>query len=111
MLVCPDDCGIDHDVLKIWIFPQSLKNPLPNALVGPAIEPLEYTVPMPKCGREITPWRACSQHPQHRINKQTIVFAVSPFVPLLARHQLLDKLPLGVRQLASNQDRLLKLRS
>jgi len=111
MLVRSDDGGIDHNALEVWIVPQSLENPLPNALAGPPIEPLEHTVPQPEFRRKIAPRRARPQHPKHRINKQTIIFAVPASVPLFARDQILDTPPLCSRQFASNQDRLLKLRS
>ena len=111
MLVRPDDGAIDHDVLEIRITPQGLENPLPNALLRPPIEALEHAVPMPKFCRQIAPRRARPQYPKHGINKQTIVVAVSASVALLARNQIRDKPPLCVRQFASNQDRLLKLRS
>jgi hypothetical protein len=111
MLVRPDDGGIDHNALEIWIVPQSLENPLPNALARPPIEPLEHTVPKPEFRRQIAPRRARAQYPKHGIDKQSIVFAVPASIPFLARHQILNTPPLCSRQLASNQDRLPKLRS
>jgi hypothetical protein len=111
MLVRSDDSGIDHYALEIRIVSQSPENPLPNALVGPPIEPFEHAVPEPELRWQIAPRRARPQHPKYAINKQTIVIAVPTSIPRLARHQSLNPFPLCSRQFAPNQDRLLKLRS
>jgi hypothetical protein len=58
MLVRPDDGGIDHDVLEIWIGRQSLEKIPPNAFFRPSIEAHKHTVPMPESRRQIAPRRA-----------------------------------------------------
>ena len=107
MLVCSHDGGIDHDVLKIWVLDQGLEKTLPNTFARPTIEAHEYAVPQAECWGQIAPRSARAQNPQHRIDKQPIVLAVATFVALLTRNQIRDTLPLCIRQLASNQDRLL----
>jgi hypothetical protein len=63
MLMRPDDGGIDHDVLEIWIVCQSLEKTLPNPFVRPAIKPHEHAIPLPECQRQIMPRRARAQNP------------------------------------------------
>src|SRR5258708_1445631 len=106
MLVRPDDSGIDHDVLEIWIVRQRLEKTLPNAFARPSVEAHEHTVPSPKCRRQIAPRRAGAQDPKYRVDEQPVVLTGPPPVALLARDQIRNTHPLYICELAPNQDRL-----
>src|SRR6516164_9182561 len=61
MLVCPDDGGIDHHMLEVWVLRQDLEKILPNAFAGPTIETDEHAIPVAKRAWQITPGRARAQ--------------------------------------------------
>ncbi len=103
----PHNGGVDHHMLEVRVIRQDLEKILPNALACPAAEAHEGAVPVPELGRQIAPRCARAQNPQHRIDKQAVVLSRPTLVAFLAGNQLLNPLPLLVRQLASNQDRLL----
>ena len=106
MLVGAHDGGVDDQVFEVGIFDQRMENTFPSALLGPAAEALENAVPVAERWRQIAPRRARTRDLQHRIDKQTIVVAVPPFVSLLTRNKPFDALPLRVRQFSPNQGRL-----
>jgi len=106
MLVCTDDSGIDDEVLVVRIFTQLVEDMLPNAVLRPSSETLELTVPVPELVRKIAPGRSRSENPEHTIDEAAIVLAVPSLVALFAWTQLLDALPLRIRQIAPNQARL-----
>ena len=106
MLVCPDDGGIDHHMLEVWVLRQDLEKILPNAFAGPTIETDEHAIPVAKRAWQITPGRARAQNPKHSIHEQPVVLAGSTSIALLTRNQIRDTRPLHIRQFAPNQDRL-----
>ena len=75
--MCAHDGGIDDQVFEIWIFYQRIEKTLPNALLGPSAETLEHAVPVAELSRRIAPWCAGASDPEHRIDEQAIVLAVS----------------------------------
>jgi len=111
MLVRAHYGGVDDEVLKIWIFYQSLENALPNALFGPSAKALEYTVPVPELFGQIAPRCTCASQPKHGIDEQAIVLTVPPSVAFLTRDKSLNAPPLRVRKLPPNQYRPPQLRS
>jgi hypothetical protein len=55
--------------------------------------------------------RTRTRDPQHSVNKQPIVLAMTALVAVLAWNKMLDSPPLRVRQFSPNQDRPPQLRS
>src|SRR5262249_39099454 len=106
MLVRPDDGGIDHHVLEIWVLPQDFEKTLPNALFRPAIEPHENAIPRAKWFRKIAPRCTRAQNPKHSIEEQPVILASPTSVAFLARYQMLDTRPLHIAEVSPNQDRL-----
>ena len=111
MLVRAHDGGVDDQVLEVWMFDQRTENTLPNALLGPSAETLEHAVPVAELSRQIALWCAGASDPEHRIDEQAIVLAVSSFVSLFTWNKLLDAPPLRARKFSPNQDRPPQLRS
>jgi hypothetical protein len=72
---------------------------------------LEYAVPVTKLFRQIARRCAGASQPQHGIDKQPIVLAMSTFVAILTRNKPFNALPLRVRKFSPNQDRPPQLRS
>ena len=97
MLVGPHDGGVDDQVFEVGIFDQRIENTFPNALFCPPAEALENAVPVAKLWRQVALGRARASNPEHRIDEQTIVLAVPPFVTFLTRNKMFDAPPLPVR--------------
>ena len=110
MLVGAHDRGVNDQVFEIGTFYQRVEHAFPNALLGPPAEALENAVPIAECWRQIAPWRTRARDPEHRIDEQTIVLAMSSLIALFPRNKVLDPSPLLVRQFSPNQDRPPQLR-
>jgi hypothetical protein len=65
----------------------------------------EYAVPFAELFGQVTPGCAGPHQPQHSIDEQTIVLAVSAVVTWFAWNKRFDVLPPRVRQFSPNQDR------
>jgi hypothetical protein len=111
MLMRPHNGGIDDQVFEVRIFTKLGEEALPNALSGPSPETPEHAVPFAKLFGQVAPWCSGADQPQHSIDEQTIVLAVSSLVTFLARNKRFNAPPLRVRQFPPNQDRPLQLRS
>src|ERR1700676_504084 len=97
MLGRPHDGRVADQVLEVWFFDQRIENTFPNALLCPSAEALENAVPVAKLLRQVAPGRPRASDPEHRIDEQTIVLAVPPFVTFLTRNKMFDAPPLPVR--------------
>jgi hypothetical protein len=69
-----DMTRVDHQPLKIRLINDFLQDLLPQPVFYPTAKSLGDTVPVPVSGRQITPWRACSQNPEYPVDKFPIVF-------------------------------------
>src|SRR5260370_17359924 len=99
MLVRADYGGIDHRVFVIRIIGQGLEKTLPNPARGPARKALVDVLPVAEALRQISPRRARTEFPDHRLDKQ----AVSKLAPPATRtaptgHQPLNPSKLPVTQ-------------
>src|SRR5438270_7792565 len=100
MLMRPHDGGVDDQVFEVRIFNQRIEKTLPNALLCPSAEALEYAVPGAELTGQIAPRCSGANQPKHSVHEQTIVLAVPPFVTFLTRNERLDTPPLPVRKCA-----------
>jgi len=111
MLVRPHDGGVDDKVFEVGIFNQGIEKTLPNALLCPSAEALEYAVPVAKLSRQIAPRCSGANQPKHSVDEQPVVLAVPPFVTFLTWNERFDAPPLRIRKCPPNQDRPPQLRS
>ena len=72
MLAGSDDGRVDRCVLVVGIVRHGLEKILPNAARGPTGEAFVRVAPTAKVFRQITPWRADAELPDHRVNEKTI---------------------------------------
>src|SRR5216684_1353271 len=72
MLVRPDDGGVDHRVFVIRIIGQGLEKTLPNPARSPARKALVGVLPVAEALRQISPRRARTEFPDHRLDKQAV---------------------------------------
>jgi len=79
-----DGGGIDHQPLKIRIDNEFFKQFFPDSLVSPADKSPVSIAPSPKIGRQIAPWRTCSQNPKNGIDKPAIVLGTTSPNPLFS---------------------------
>jgi hypothetical protein len=82
---------------------ERLQDHIPDAAVGPPPKLPKDRVPVAEFLRQIAPRHARSRDPQHGVDKQPVVRAVSPLVAVLAWQKPLDTRPLRVRQFPTNQ--------
>ena len=107
MLVRPDDRSIDDGRdFEIGVVCQSSHDALPHTRFGPAPKTFEHAVPLAKAGAQIAPWHASSRHPHDCIDEKSIVVSGAPGIAGLAWYQVLDPVPLRVRQSMANYSRL-----
>src|SRR2546428_14087171 len=72
MLVRPDDGGVDHRVFVIRIIGQGLEKTLPNPARSPARKALVGVLPVAEALRQISPRRARTEFPDHRLDKRPV---------------------------------------
>src|SRR5664279_882441 len=79
MLVGSDDGRVDGCVFIVGIIRQGLEKILPNAAHGPTGEAFMCVTPTAEMFRQIAPWRADAEFPDHRIDEKTVAnIAVAP---------------------------------
>jgi hypothetical protein len=76
---------------------QGLEDTLPNALLGPTVEPFPDRIPVTKTFRQIAPRGASLADPENSINKQTVVFGYTAVLARLAWQHVLNPVPVGIR--------------
>ena len=81
MTVNPDDRGIDHDVLPVWIGGDGIDHALENARFHSVTKTLEHRVPFTEPGRQVPPWTVGPHNPQPRLDKQPPVRPGSVALP------------------------------
>jgi hypothetical protein len=77
--------GVDHQPFVIRLINQSLKQKFPHTLVASATKSPVRLLPVPIVWRQIAPWRACAQNPEHCIDKKPIVMSHTAPLPGLTR--------------------------
>lgn len=103
MKVSANDRGIEHHPFQVRVL-QRVKDSLPDALLGPATEPLKDAVPLTESFRQVAPRRSRPHDPQHGVEEQPIVLATATCITRFSRQQVLQPLPLLVRQLKPPHD-------
>src|SRR5208283_6166891 len=81
---------------------------LPHIRLHPIAEPRIHADPAAERGQQIAPRTARARNPEHRLDKQPVVFAATPGVAGLPKTMRLHLRPLGVTQ---NESVHLKLES
>ncbi|OUI85403.1 hypothetical protein HC62_11150 [Acetobacter tropicalis] len=73
MLMCPDNCAVDHHVFVVVISGQITKYPFDDAGFTPAGQTPVHVFPVPEMGRKVAPWNARAIAIKHRLHEQTVV--------------------------------------
>ncbi len=85
MLVDPDVRAIDEHIFEVGIIGHSSEKPFPDAVLRPTPKAGVRGVPFAERIRQITPGRAGSRNPQHRLNEHPIVTSGGAGITFLAR--------------------------
>ena len=64
---------VNHQPLKIRLNDQRIKQFLPNLSITPTTKSPMRILPVTIVAWQIPPWRACTQYPEHGIDKSTVV--------------------------------------
>jgi hypothetical protein len=85
-----DDGRIDHLQSRVTHFAASecLQDHIPDAAVGPTTELTKDRIPVAKLLRQITPGRAGSHQPKHRVEDATMVARWSATTPYQERLEI-----------------------
>src|SRR6185369_8753429 len=102
VLVGADDGGIQQQHTEIRIL-QVLQDGAKHPGLTPAIEALKNAVPIAKPFGQITPRGTGLGNPQNGIHKQAIILGRHARVAFLAGQQVLDGLPLLIRDFMASQ--------
>lgn len=70
-----DNCGINHGVFQVGIIRQRIEYAPENIGFPPIAEPPEHRVPVAEPFRQVAPRTARAHNPQHRFQKQSVVFS------------------------------------
>jgi len=95
--------SIHHDIFKVGIFTEKLKDALEGPALNPAPEPLEYRIPVTETRRQIAPRGAGTSNPQYRFDKEARIPAGLARIALFSKTMARDGVPLRVRQNQSIQ--------
>src|SRR5215207_1902876 len=93
-----DNGRVHHGVFPVGLVRDGGEQPLPDVRPHPIAEADEDAVPVPERTRQIAPWTARADNPQHRLDKKPVVLAAAPRITGLAQTTRLHLRPLGVRQ-------------
>ena len=102
VLMRADDRAIQEQNAKVRIL-QVLHDGLKYAALAPPIEALKNGVPFAKALGQVTPRSAGLGDPHDRIDEQTIILGRRAGIAFLSWQQVLDSLPLLVRNLMASQ--------
>jgi hypothetical protein len=98
MLVGPHDSAVDEGFLEVGVTRQLGKHRVPHLRPGPSGKAHIHAVPWAEFRWKITPWTAGSRHPQHGLDKQSIVSRRSTGVGDLAWQQGGDPFIMGIAE-------------
>lgn len=77
----------------------------PDARLGPAVEPLKHRVPVSEPLRQVAPRRSAASDLDDHIDEQPIVLAPASGIARTTAKQVVDSIPLLVRQLVAPHGR------
>jgi hypothetical protein len=106
MLVCAVDGAVDATPLIVRVRPQRLEQPLPLAVLGPAVEAVEHGLPGAEDRGQITPRCARAPPPQNGLHEEAIILRRA--AEALRREKRFDLRSLLIVQLQPNQLRELR---
>ena len=92
----PDHGAVEDQPLQVGVL-QLLEDPEPDALGGPAIEPLPHRVPLAEALGDVAPGGAGLADPEHGIDEETIVLGGDAGVAGPAGEEVLDPFPVFIR--------------
>src|SRR4029077_5486970 len=90
--------GVDHHVFVVGIARQQSENALKNPAFRPSAETLMHALPRAEARRQIAPRHTGPEAVQNRLNEQPVIRCRAANVPLPARQNVLDPIPLVVAQ-------------
>jgi hypothetical protein len=90
--------GVDHHVFVVGIARQQSENAIKNPAFRPSAETLMHALPIAETRRQIAPWHTGPEPVQNRFNEQPVIRCRAAIVPLPARQNILDPIPLVVAQ-------------
>jgi hypothetical protein len=89
--------SIYYEPFVIGIVNQRFKYLFPNAFVAPTTETSLNSVPVAVIRRQVAPWRAGAQYPQHGVNKQPGIMGITAPCPLVSYRVRLQQFPNCIR--------------
>jgi len=69
----PDHGAVEEEPFQVGIL-QGQEHPLPDPLLGPAIEPLPDGVPVAEAFGEVSPGGAGLGDPEHGVHEEAVIF-------------------------------------
>src|SRR6516162_5114400 len=100
-----DDGGVEDEPLQVGVL-QGLEDPLPGALLGPAVEAPPHGVPVAEALGEVAPGGAGLGDPQDGVEEEPVVPGGPAGLAGPPGQPVLDPLPVGVRdRMAVRHDR------
>ena len=84
---------IDHKPFIVRLIYQNFQQSFPDPLPAPPNKPLMDAAPFPVIRRQIAPRCSCSQHPEHRVHKPTVILGDSAPLASLTRQVWLQQCP------------------
>jgi hypothetical protein len=95
-----DHGGVQDQPLQVGIA-QDGHHPRPDALGRPAVEAPPLAIPVAEPLGKITPRGARAGHPKDGIEESSVVFGDTAVLARLAGEQVLDTVPIGIRNLVA----------
>src|ERR1700720_1403407 len=92
-----NDCGIDHDELRVGIARDCVEYPFKNIGFHPMTKAFEDRVPIPKISRQIPPGRSGACDPENGLEKETRIPTRPAGIRLLSQTMRFHLIPLGIR--------------
>src|SRR5690606_22719373 len=96
VLVGPDDGGVDHRVLVVWVNDQLVEDDLPDTGVGPAQVAAVDVLPAAEAGGQIAPGNAGAVAVQDRVDEQAVVASGASAGVFASGDEAADGVPLSV---------------
>src|ERR1700731_3044913 len=90
--------GGDHHVFVVGVARQQSENAIKNPAFRPSAEALMHALPIAEARRQVAPWHTGPEPIQNRFNEQPVIRRRAANVPLPARQNILDPIPLVVAQ-------------
>ena len=104
MLVRPDHGAVEEEPLQVGVL-QGQEHPRPDALLGPAIEPLPDGVPLAEACGEVAPRGAGLGDPEHGVHEEAVIFGRYAGIAGLSGQEIPDPLPVLILDLMASHGR------